>query len=346
MKKKILITGVGGFIGFHLCKKLLLNEEYEVIGYDNLNTYYDPILKNDRICELNKISNYLNKKWIFIKGDLENKQQLDELFSDHKPQIVVNLAAQAGVRYSIENPKKYIDSNVSGFLNILECCKDSQINNFIYASSSSVYGGNQKVPFSEKDAVNHPVSLYAATKKSNELMAHVYSHLYKIPSTGLRLFTVYGPWGRPDMAPMIFTKAIFANKAIEVFNNGLMSRDFTYIDDVIEIIVRIIGNPAVENNKFNKLNPTADSSWAPHKIFNIGNKSPVKLTDFIKILEDEIGIKAIKIMKPMQPGDVVTTYADISSIEEAINYTPKTNLKKGIENFISWYKKYYSIPIK
>ena len=346
MLKKVLITGVGGFIGFHLCKKLLDNEKYEVIGYDNLNPYYDPNLKKDRINELNRISKSSNRKWIFVKGDLENKKQLDELFSVYEPQIVVNLAAQAGVRYSIENPKKYIESNVSGFLNILECCKNHRINNLIYASSSSVYGGNKKVPFSEKDTVNHPVSLYAATKKSNELMAHVYSHLYKIPSTGLRLFTVYGPWGRPDMAPMIFTKAIFSKMEIEVFNNGLMSRDFTYIDDVIEIILRIIEKPAVENNTFNKLDPEADSSWAPHKIFNVGNNSPVKLTDFIKILEEVIGIKAYKIMKPMQPGDVISTYADISSIEEWINYTPKTNLKKGIENFISWYKKYYSISVK
>tara|TARA_B100000242_G_C43052896_1_gene492040 strand:+ start:1569 stop:2609 length:1041 start_codon:yes stop_codon:yes gene_type:complete len=346
MMKKILITGVGGFIGFHLCKKLLDNKKYEIIGYDNLNNYYDPNLKKDRINELNRISKSLNRNWIFIKGDLENKKKIYELFSIYEPQIVVNLAAQAGVRYSIENPKQYIDSNISGFLNILECCKNHQINNLIYASSSSVYGGNKKVPFSEKDTVNHPVSLYAATKKSNELMAHVYSHLYKIPSTGLRLFTVYGPWGRPDMAPMIFTKAIFSNREIEVFNNGLMSRDFTYIDDVIEIIVRIIEKPAVENNKFNKLYPEADSSWAPHKIFNVGNNSPVKLTDFIEILEEEIGIKARKIMKPIQPGDVITTYADVSSIEEWINYIPKTNLKKGIQNFISWYKKYYRISVK
>ena len=341
MVKKILITGVGGFIGFHLCKKLLDNDKYKVIGYDNLNSYYDPTLKKDRINELNKISNSSNRKWTFVKGDLENNKQVEELFSAYEPEVVVNLAAQAGVRYSIENPKKYIGSNVSGFLNILECCKNYDINNLIYASSSSVYGGNQKVPFSEKDAVNHPVSLYAATKKSNELMAHVYSHLYKIPSTGLRLFTVYGPWGRPDMAPMIFAKAIFSNEAIEVYNNGLMSRDFTYIDDVIEIIVRIIEKPAVENNTFNKLVPEADSSWAPHKIFNIGNSSPVQLTDFIKILEEEIGIKAIKIMRPMQPGDVISTYADVSSIEEWINYTPKTNFKKGIKNFVNWYKKYY-----
>ena len=346
MIKKILITGVGGFIGFHLCKKLLDNEKYEVIGYDNLNPYYDPNLKKDRINQLNKISKSSNKKWIFVRGDLENKKKLDELFSLYEPQIVVNLAAQAGVRYSIENPKQYIESNVSGFLNILECCKNHRINNLIYASSSSVYGGNRKVPFSEKDKVNHPVSLYAATKKSNELMAHVYSHLYKIPSTGLRLFTVYGPWGRPDMAPMIFTKAIFSKKPIDVFNNGLMSRDFTYIDDVIEIIYRIIEKPAVENNMFNKFDPDADSSWAPHMIFNVGNNSPIKLNDFIKTLEEEIGIKAQKIMKPMQPGDVITTYADVSSIEKWIKYTPKTTLKKGIENFIIWYKKYYSVSIK
>ena len=343
MIKKVLITGAAGFIGFNLCKKILENKDYGIIGFDNLNKYYDPKLKEDRINELNKIQERTNQKWTFIKGELENTNLLEEIFSIHRPEIVINLAAQAGVRYSLINPRKYIDSNIIGFLNILECCKSFKIKNLIYASSSSVYGGNQKVPFTEIDPVNHPISIYAATKKSNELMAHVYSHLYEIPSTGLRLFTVYGPWGRPDMAPMLFTKAILEGNPIKVFNNGLMSRDFTFIDDVVEVFIRLLEKPPLCNEKFDKLKPLPDTSWAPCKIFNIGNNVPVNLLDFIKTLEEEIGIEAIKIMKPLEPGDVKSTFAGINSIEKWVNYKPKTDLRKGIKQFVNWYKNYYRI---
>ena len=289
MSRKILITGAAGFIGFHLCKKLLLENE-EIIGLDNMNSYYDLNLKKGRLKELYKYNNDKNKSLYFIEGDLIDKEIIKRIFREYEPKLIIHLAAQAGVRYSITNPEAYLKSNLEGFLNIIEVCRNKDIENFIYASSSSVYGGNTKIPFNELDSVDHPVSLYAATKRSNELIAHTYSHLYNIPTTGLRFFTVYGPWGRPDMAPMIFTKAIFEKKPIEIFNNGNMMRDFTYIDDVINAIIKLIHKPAIIDEEFDKLNPNPSSSWAPYRIFNIGNQESIPLMNFIEILENEIGI--------------------------------------------------------
>ena len=337
---KILVTGAAGFIGFHLCKKLISKNNL-LVGIDNLNDYYDINLKHSRLIELEAESKLKNGFWKFIKCDLKDYTGLEKIFEDFKPTIVINLAAQAGVRYSLKNPTEYINSNVLGFLNFLECSRKYKVNNLIYASSSSVYGGNTKIPFSEKDNVDHPVSLYAATKKSNELMAHTYSHLYKIPCTGLRFFTVYGPWGRPDMSPMIFTKAITSKKSLKIFNNGEMFRDFTYIDDVVEIMMRLLDKPAMANPNFSTDDPEAHSSWAPHKIFNIGNSKPVHLMDFIKSLEKEIGIEANKVFLDMQPGDVKFTAADTSLIENYVDFKPNTSISNGIKKFYQWYKSYY-----
>ena len=339
---KILITGVAGFIGYHLSKNLL-KSSFTVIGLDNINSYYDKQLKFDRLKDLEILKNDKYLDWEFIKADLEDENLLNKIFKENRPEIVINLAAQAGVRYSLENPKAYISSNIVGFCNILECCKKYPVKNFIYASSSSVYGGNKKLPFSESSNVDHPVSLYAATKKSNELIAHTYSHLYEISCTGLRLFTVYGPWGRPDMAPMIFAKAIFDNKPLKIFNNGLMKRDFTYIDDVIKCISKLIERPAKANIKFNKMNPDPASSWSPHQVFNLGGSNTIELMDFISILEKEIGKKAIKEFLPMQPGDIEETFANTDSIYQYVGYKPSTSISDGIKEFISWYKKYYLI---
>ena len=339
-KKVILITGSAGFIGFHLSKRLL-NKNNIVIGYDNINNYYAQSLKEARLSDINNFSLENNFHWKFIKGDLENSELLLKTFEKYNPDIVINLAAQAGVRYSIKNPSAYINSNIIGFNNILECCRSYPIKNLIYASSSSVYGGNIKLPFTEKDNVDHPMSLYAATKKSNELLAHAYSSLYNIPTTGLRLFTVYGPWGRPDMAPMIFAKSIIEKKTIKVFNHGKSDRDFTYIDDVIESIVKLIDKPAKPNQEFNSICPDPSKSWAPFQIFNIGNSDTVNLIDFINILEKEIGIKAKKEFLPLQTGDVVSTHADTTSIQNYIGFKPKTNLKDGIKKFINWYNFFY-----
>tara|TARA_B100000963_G_scaffold117663_1_gene102409 strand:- start:2405 stop:3427 length:1023 start_codon:yes stop_codon:yes gene_type:complete len=339
---RILITGVAGFIGYHLAKDLL-QKSWNVIGLDNLNSYYEKQLKLDRLKDLDSISKQNFSEWEFKKLDLIDENLLEEIFKKKKPEIVINLAAQAGVRYSLENPKAYISSNIVGFSNILECCRKYPVKNFIYASSSSVYGGNKKLPFSESSNVDHPVSLYAATKKSNELIAHSYSHLYGISCTGLRLFTVYGPWGRPDMAPMIFTKAIFDDKPLKIFNHGLMKRDFTYINDVIQCITKLIDKPAKENNKYNMQNPDPAKSWCPHQVFNLGNNSTVKLMNFISILEREIGKKAIKEFLPMQQGDVEETFANTEKIFEYIGFKPTTSIEKGIKEFITWYKKYYRI---
>ncbi len=338
---KILITGVAGFIGFHLCKKLL-NDGYQIIGLDNINSYYDINLKLSRLNELKKAEIKSNSNFIFKKVDLVKKEEIFQIFDEEKPDVIFHFAAQAGVRYSIENPFSYIDSNVTGFMNIIECCRKNKVKSFIFASSSSVYGGNTKIPYSEKDPVDHPISLYAATKRSNELFAHVYSHLYGIPSIGIRLFTVYGPWGRPDMAPFIFTKSIFSGEAIKIFNNGDMNRDFTYIDDVIDALAKLIAKPPVRNNKYDSSKPNPSKSWSNFKIFNIGNSNPIKLMKFIEILENEIGIKAVKEYLPMQPGDVKTTFADTKNIENYIEITNNTSLEKGIKNFINWYKEYYS----
>ncbi len=340
MSRNILVTGSAGFIGFHLTKKLLEND-YKVIGIDNINDYYDTKLKQSRLDILND-SSLNNKNWNFFKTDLRNKEKMSEIFKKYKPSTVVNLAAQAGVRYSLKNPESYINSNIVGFSNILECCRQSQVNNFIYASSSSVYGGNTNIPFSENDSVDHPVSLYAATKRSNELMAHTYSHLYGIPTTGLRFFTVYGPWGRPDMAPMIFTDSIINRKPIKVFNYGEMSRSFTYIDDVIEVMLRLINKRAKLDNSFNANKPNCSTSWCPYMILNLGNNSSVKLLDFIQNLEKELCTNAIKKFLPMQEGDVKNTLCDSTLIKNWIGDIPKTSLAEGIKKFIDWYKDYYS----
>tara|TARA_A100000164_G_scaffold319283_1_gene300817 strand:- start:2367 stop:3398 length:1032 start_codon:yes stop_codon:yes gene_type:complete len=337
--RNIFVSGAAGFIGFHVCSRLI-DEGFNVIGLDNINSYYETKLKTNRLFELEKKGNK-NNNWIFFKGDLQDNDLLNEIFENHNPNIIIHLGAQAGVRYSIENPKSYINSNLIGFANILECCRNKEIKNFIYASSSSVYGGNTKIPFSENDQVNHQVSLYAATKKSNEILAHSYSHLYNIPSTGLRFFTVYGPWGRPDMAPMIFTKSIFSKQKIKIFNNGDMFRDFTYIDDVVEIIFRLTKRPATKNQYFDKNNPDPATSWAPFRIFNIGNNNPISLMQFIKALEKEIGIEAEKEFLEMQLGDVKSTHSKNELIREWTNYEPITELEDGIKRFISWYRSYY-----
>ena len=336
----ILVTGVAGFIGSAVVEKLLSNGE-KVIGIDNLNSYYDQNLKNDRLKNIEKISSTSNGTWKFEKIELEDTSKLKNIFKTYKPEIVINLAAQAGVRFSIENPHSYILSNLVGFGNILESCKEFKVKNLIYASSSSVYGGNTKIPFKEDDSVDHPKSLYAATKRSNELMAHSYSHLFDIPSTGLRFFTVYGPWGRPDMAPMIFAEAIFNRKPLKIYNFGKMLRDFTFIDDVVEAIVKCCYKPATANKEFNFTNPTTSNSFAPHRIFNVGNSNPIELTKFICLLESFIGIKAIKVFEEIQPGDVVATAANTEKLENWINFQPKIPIEVGLEFFVEWYKKYY-----
>jgi len=338
----ILLTGVGGFIGFHLSKRIL-EEGTNLIGYDNLNSYYDPVLKNARLKQLDIISKNTGTKFNFIRGDLRDNSKINQIFEDFSPTKVVNLAAQAGVRYSIENPFEYIQSNLVGFGHILEACRYAKVEHLLYASSSSVYGGNTNMPFSENLGVDHPVSLYAATKKSNELMAHSYSHLYNIPATGLRFFTVYGPWGRPDMALFLFTKSILNNEPIKVFNKGQMTRDFTYIDDIVESLMRILNKPATADKSFNTSNPNPSSSWAPHKIFNIGNSNPTKLMKYIEAIEDELGIKAKKEFLPLQPGDVPATESDCSLLEQWIGFKPNTSIKDGVREFIKWYRDFYEI---
>ncbi|MDX1809328.1 MAG: NAD-dependent epimerase [Sulfurospirillaceae bacterium] len=351
---KILVTGAAGFIGYHLSKKLLERGD-EVIGIDNLNNYYDITLKYARLNELGikkeeikdnilaPSKTYLKHK--FIKMDLVDQTALLNLFNTENFDAVCNLAAQAGVRYSLENPHAYIDSNIVGFLNLLEACRHNSMKNLCFASSSSVYGLNESQPFNTKDHTDHPVSLYAATKKSNEMMAHAYSHLYNISTTGLRFFTVYGPWGRPDMAPMLFADAILHDKSIKVFNNGDMSRDFTYIDDIIDGVVKVIDNPAQANKNFNPKDSNPAISSAPYRLYNIGNNSPVKLMDFISILEDSIGIKAKKKYLPMQDGDVVSTYADTNDLIHDFSYKPETDLSEGIRKFVAWYKSFYGVEI-
>ena len=331
----ILITGRSGFIGMHLSKKLL-DQGHQIIGLDNLNDYYDVQLKKDRLEILNKYDNFT-----FYEADLADREAVEAIFDKEKIDVVINLAAQAGVRYSLENPHAYVDSNLVGFVNILESCRHHEIKHLIYASSSSVYGANVKMPFSTDDEVNHPVSLYAATKKSNELMAHTYSHLFNVPTTGLRFFTVYGPMGRPDMAYFSFTKKILAGETIQVFNNGEMMRDFTYIDDIVEGIERLIDQPPKANPDFDRENPTASGSYAPYKVYNIGNNQPVKLMDFIQTIEKHLGIEAKKEFLPMQPGDVKATYANIDDLTEATGFKPSTTIDQGIKKFVDWYMGYY-----
>ncbi|KGP74562.1 NAD-dependent epimerase [Pontibacillus yanchengensis] len=332
--EKILVTGAAGFIGSHVSSRLL-KEGHTVIGIDNLNDYYDPSLKEDRLNKIDKENFY------FEKVSLEDKAEMENVFQEHKPSIVINLAAQAGVRYSLENPHAYIDANVVGFINVLEGCRHHDIKHLIYASSSSVYGANTKLPFSVHDNIDHPVSLYAATKKSNELMAHTYSHLYNLPTTGLRFFTVYGPWGRPDMALFLFTKAIMNGEPIKVFNNGDMMRDFTYIDDIVESITRLTNQPPEPNEDWSGDAPDPGTSYASYKVYNIGNNSPVKLMDFIYEIEQKLGTEAKKEFLPLQAGDVPQTYADVEDLFNAVNFRPQTTIKEGINNFIDWYLDYY-----
>lgn len=357
---KILVTGTAGFIGSHLALKLLQRGD-DVVGLDNINDYYDQNVKYGRLKragiihdlkdgqdipynELLRSSKYPNYR--FIKLNLEDKQNIDELFKNEGFDRVINLAAQAGVRYSLTNPTAYIDSNIVGFINILEACRHNQIKGLSYASSSSVYGLNEAQPFSTSSNVDHPMSLYAASKKSNELMAHTYSHLYNIPTTGLRFFTVYGPWGRPDMALYLFTKAILEDKPIDVFNFGEMQRDFTYIDDIVEGIIRVNDNPPKGNKEWSGMSPDPASSPAPYKIYNIGNNNPVKLMDFIEALERKLGKKAKKNMLPIQAGDVPSTYADVSDLSADLGYKPATPIQEGIDNFVDWYVDFFKIDLK
>ena len=336
----ILVTGSAGFIGFHLCKKLI-EKNFKVIGFDNINNYYDTKLKSDRVKELRKIAKKYEVIFDFIKGDLTNNKDLEEVFKKEKISCVINLAAQAGVRYSIENPSAYIQSNIVGFSNLIEHAKINNIKHFIYASSSSVYGGNKKIPFEESDNVDHPISLYAATKKSNELIAHSYSHLFKLPTTGLRFFTVYGPWGRPDMALYKFTDLIMKNKPIRVFNYGNMTRDFTYIDDVIESIIRLINRIPIQEKFSNIENCNASNSWAPFRVFNIGNSQPTNLLTYVRAIEKNLNKKAEIILESMQPGDVEKTYSNTENLEKLIKYKPSTSIDEGIKRFISWYLTYH-----
>jgi UDP-glucuronate 4-epimerase len=332
---KILVTGSAGFIGSALSIKLL-DLGFEVLGIDNHNNYYNPHLKDHRLDRF--IS---NKNYTHYKFDLKERSSLEEFFQNNKPQMVVNLAAQAGVRYSIEDPYSYIDSNLVGFGNILECCRKYEVEHLVYASSSSVYGANTNIPFSTKQNVDHPLSLYAATKKANELMAHSYSNLYKLPTTGLRFFTVYGPWDRPDMALQKFAQAILKEQKIKVFNNGEHSRDFTYIDDIVEGIVRVLKIPALPNSNWSGDNPDPSSSNAPWRIYNIGNSHPTNLMKYITLLENALGKKAIKIFLPIQPGDVKDTWANVDELIHNFSYKPSTSIELGVTNFAMWFKKYY-----
>jgi len=332
---KTLVTGAAGFIGMHTCEALL-KQKKNVIGLDNINNYYDIDLKKKRLKELRKYKNFK-----FYKIDLRDFKKLNNLFKKYKFKYVINLAAQAGVRYSILNPQSYVDNNITGFLNILENCKIFKVKHLLYASSSSVYGANKKIPFSETDGVNHPISFYAATKRSNELMAHCFSHLYNLPTTGLRFFTVYGPWGRPDMAMHIFAKSIKNRKKININNYGKMFRDFTFIDDIVDGIISLHNKPPEKNKKKSNRNLSPDSSHAPFKIYNIGNNKTVKLMDVVKFFEKNFQIKARKNFRGMQQGDVERTYANINSLKRISNFKPKTKIDKGLKKFVEWYKNFY-----
>lgn len=334
---KILLTGTAGFIGNQLALKLLERGD-EVIGIDNLNDYYPVQLKLDRLKRLQDYSGYTD-----IRLDLADRSGMEQLFRQHQPQRVVNLAAQAGVRYSLQNPHAYIDSNIVGFINILEGCRHNRVEHLVYASSSSVYGANESMPFSVHDNVDHPLSLYAASKKANELMAHSYSSLYALPTTGLRFFTVYGPWGRPDMAPFLFAKAILAGKPIDVFNYGNHRRDFTYIDDIVEGVIRTLDHTATTNPEWSGMHPDPATSRAPWRVYNIGNQEPVQLLDFIETLERHLGRQVEKNLLPMQPGDVPDTYADVEALIKDVDYKPSTSINEGVARFVEWYRDYYAI---
>ena len=335
MNRPLLVTGAAGFIGAAVVEQLLQRGE-QVVGIDNLNSYYNPALKRARLERLQQLPD-AGTQFRFMQMDVENGVAMAALFSSQRPRAVVHLAAQAGVRYSLENPAAYIQSNLVGFGHILEGCRHHGVEHLVYASSSSVYGGNRAMPFSEQHAVNHPVSLYAATKKANELMAHTYSHLYGLPATGLRFFTVYGPWGRPDMAPMLFARAILAGEPIRVFNHGRMQRDFTYIDDIVEGVIRCLDQPATADPLFDPLQPNPATAAVPHRVFNIGNAQPTELLRFIEVLEQSLGRQAIQDLQLMQPGDVVATAADTSALEAWVGFRPSTSIEEGVEAFARWY---------
>ncbi|MDD3765498.1 MAG: NAD-dependent epimerase [Nevskiales bacterium] len=334
---KVLVTGAAGFVGLY-CAQALLARGDEVLGIDNLNDYYDPNLKRARLELLAR-----SPQFAFREVDLADRTSMDRLFTEFRPDRVLHLAAQAGVRYSLQNPQAYVDSNLVGFANVLECCRHHPVEHLVYASSSSVYGANTKVPFSVDDHTDHPVSLYAATKKANEAMAHAYSDLYRIPTTGLRFFTVYGPWGRPDMAYYLFTRALFEDSEIQVFNNGDMERDFTYIDDIVTAVVRVLDRPAVADPAWSGDPPRTGSSRAPYRLYNIGNHSPVKLLRFIEVLEDLVGKPARKVFKPMAPGDVQRTYADVADLSRDVGFEPATPIEQGLERFVRWYREYHGL---
>jgi UDP-glucuronate 4-epimerase len=333
----ILVTGAAGFIGFHLCQRLLDRGE-TVTGLDNLNAYYDPALKQARLERLQAREGFR-----FVRRDLEDGEAMAALFADHRPQRVVHLAAQAGVRHSIENPGVYLQSNLVGFGHVLEGCRHGGVTHLVYASSSSVYGGNTRLPFGEEQGVDHPVSLYAASKKANELMAHTYSHLYGLPATGLRFFTVYGPWGRPDMALFRFTRAILAGEPIDLYNEGRMVRDFTYIDDIVEGVVRVLDRPATADPDFDPDRPHPGRSWAPHRLFNIGNATPTPLLTYVEALEHALGRTARRRLLPLQPGDVPATAADTSALEAWTGFRPATPVGEGVARFVAWYRDYYQV---
>ncbi len=344
MRRPVLVTGAAGFIGAAVCGALLERGE-AVVGIDNLNAYYDPALKQARLDRLTAPAGAGSDpmRFRFRPLDLEDGSALEALFAEERPDRVIHLAAQAGVRYSLENPLAYVNSNLVGFLSILEGCRHHGVVHLVYASSSSVYGGNRRLPFSEQHPVNHPVSLYAATKKANELMAHTYSHLYGLPATGLRFFTVYGPWGRPDMAPMLFARAILAGEPIRVFNHGRMERDFTYIDDIVEGVIRCLDKPATADPCFDPLDPDPATSAAPHRVFNIGNSQPTPLLRFITVLEEALGATAIPQFEPMQPGDVTATAADTTALEAWVGFAPHTPLEVGLDRFARWYRTYFGV---
>jgi len=333
----ILVTGAAGFIGFHLARRLL-QQEQSVVGLDNVNDYYDVSLKQARLDELNKLRGFR-----FVRLDIAERDELDRLFAASKFDVVVNLAAQAGVRYSLVNPHAYIRSNIDGFVNILEACRRNSVKHLIYASSSSVYGAVTKMPFSVHQNVDHPVSLYGASKKANELLAHSYSHLFGLPTTGLRFFTVYGPWGRPDMAMFIFARAILADEPIQIFNHGRMERDFTYIDDIVEGVVRLVDRPPIPNANWSGDDPDPATSAAPYRVYNIGNNRPESVMHLVEILERCLGRKAVKQLTPMQPGDVPATYADVDDLARDIGFAPQTPLETGVERFVEWYRSFYRV---
>lgn len=334
---RILVTGAAGFIGSHLSERLPVRGD-EVLGYDNLNDYYDPRLKEARLARLTPQPGFQ-----FVRAALEDRAALEQAFTNFKPQRVVNLAAQAGVRYSLENPHAYIDSNIVGFMNILEACRHGAVEHLVYASSSSVYGANRKLPFAVEDSVDHPVSMYAATKKANELMAHTYSHLFALPTTGLRFFTVYGPWGRPDMALFLFTRKILAGEPIDVFNHGRHTRDFTYIDDIVEGVIRTLDHAPAPDPNYDPLQPNPGSSNAPWRVYNIGNHQPVELLRYIEVLEEMLGHKAKRNLLPMQPGDVPDTHADVEALRRDTGYQPETPIEVGVKHFVDWYRDFYRV---